>query len=369
MRLLLAAALLAGGLRAAAQPPASFDRIAAAARQAREANRAADAIRLYRQGVALKPAWADGGWALGTLYYQQDRYPECREALDRLTGLDAKSGPAWTMLGLCDFEVKRYDNALVHLDRGRQLGFGNPRMTAVAEYHLGVLLARSQQFEQSMDVLLSLVRHGARDPDTLQALGIAALRKPLLPGEVPPQERELVYLAGKAVRVAATGTQADARPEFAALERQYGTSPGVHYLYGVFLQMVDDADGALREFRQELEVSPAHVPARVQIALEYLKRGDAATALPFARDAAHLMPDSFAARLVLGRALLEGGRPRDSLVELAAAARLAPESPQPHFALASAYAKLGRKEDAAREQRLFQDLKTPAVSGPTSIRP
>ncbi len=46
------------------KPPSnrSFDRIAALAKEASEANDLAKAIPLYRQALGLRPQWAEGWW-------------------------------------------------------------------------------------------------------------------------------------------------------------------------------------------------------------------------------------------------------------------------------------------------------------------
>ncbi len=106
-----------------------------------------------------------------------------------------------------------------------------------------------------------------------------------------------------------------------------------------------------------MEISPNHVPARLQLAYEYLKRGDAASALPFAEKALALEPESFVTHNALGRVLVEMGKLKEGIAEIETACKLAPESPENHVALASAYAKADRKDDAARERAEFLRLK------------
>jgi Tfp pilus assembly protein PilF len=122
--------------------------------------------------------------------------------------------------------------------------------------------------------------------------------------------------------------------------------------------MFADSNNALVEMKKELEVSPAHVPAMVTIASEYLQRKDFESALSYAKKATELEPQSFPAHVVLGRIFAEGGLdlPR-GVQELETARKLAPSSPQVRIALATAYAKAGRKEDAAHERQEFLKLR------------
>jgi predicted Zn-dependent protease len=345
------------GNRAAPASGATFTRLAQQAEQARQANQAKDAIALYRRALGLKPAWKEGWWYLGSLYYQQNQYPECRDAFSRLTPLEQNGGPAWSMLGLCEFETKEYDSALAHLRHGVELGLAAaPQMDEVAKYHLAVLLTRYEFYEKSLDVFFELARRGSNDQSMIEAAGIAALRKPMLPAELPQQDREITYLAGKAIWEAGARRSAEAHKDFEALLAKYPDAPGVHFLYGSFL-LQEEPDKGVPELRREIEISPNHVPARAQLALEYLRRGEAAKGLAFASEAARMAPDSVVAHSALGRILIETGELQPGIAELELAEKLSPDSPQPRIALASAYARAGRKEDAARERREFLRLK------------
>src|SRR5207247_4273916 len=85
----LALALVLDGQAAAPKPPATaapaipFDEIARRAAEAREKDQIDVAIRWYRQGARLRPRWDEGLWYLATLLYDQDHYPEARDAFRR----------------------------------------------------------------------------------------------------------------------------------------------------------------------------------------------------------------------------------------------------------------------------------------------
>ena len=64
------------------------------------------------------------------------------------------NGTGWAVMGLSEFEVHDYGNAIVHLQRGRELGFGgSPQSVQLANYRLGLLLIHSGQFETATEVL------------------------------------------------------------------------------------------------------------------------------------------------------------------------------------------------------------------------
>ena len=109
-------------------------------------------------------------------------------------------------------------------------------------------------------------------------MGIATLRMAMLPVEIPPDRRERVLMAGRASYMMATRNTAAAEKAFDALVARYSEAPNVHYADGVFLLM-EKPDKAIEEFQRELEVQPGHAWSLMQIAFEYLKRGDGTAAL------------------------------------------------------------------------------------------
>jgi len=337
--------------------PRSFAQISKQADQAREQEHLEDAIRLYRAGVRLRPDWAEGWWYLGTIFYDEDRYAEGQTALRRFTALDSKVAQAWALLGLCEFETKAYDEALAHLKRARTMGLGGrAQLDTVTQYHAALLLTRSEQYEEALQILLGFAVRGEETAAVVEAAGIAALRRPLLPNDVPGSDRELVLQVGHAVMDTGARRPRDAAEKFESLLAVYPKTPNLHYLYGSFL-LLSDPDAGLRELNKELEISPRSAPALLQIALEYLKRGDAAAAIPYAQRGADVEPRSFVAHNALGRALVDSGDLENGIRELERSKELAPGSPQTRVALASAYAKAGRHGDAARERAEFLKLK------------
>ncbi len=317
-----------------------------------------DAIRLYKQALRLKPSWEEGWFSLGMLNYQLDQYAEGREAFRHLTVTNPNVAVAWAMLGLCEFETKNYPEALLHLERANTLGLGqSEQISDVATYHLALLLTRYERYEEAMKLLTQFSQHGKDMPDYVQAMGIAALRKPLLPPEVPPAEHELVMDVGRAMFDATALRMSEAAAEFKRLIEKYPKESNIHYLFGTFL-LYSDANQALEQFKQELEITPNHVPALVTMAGEYAQREDYKTGLVYAERAVAASRDSFAAHAVLGRILMASDiNLQKGIQELETAKRLEPGSPQVRLFLATAYGKAGRKEDAARERAEFMKLR------------
>jgi len=338
---------------------AGFSSLVAKAKAAREKDQVEEAIRLYRRAVQIKPDFVEGWWYLGTLLYESDQYTDGAIAFRHVTGLKPKMALGWAMLGLCQFETKDYESALVHLERSDQLGI--PRAESfydVSKYHLALLLTRSGQFDRALRIAADFAVRDKDGPDLTEAMGLAALRKPLLPSELPPLEREMVMDVGHAMCDAAARRAAVLNSDIAMLLSKYPKTPEIHFLAGT-MELGSDSDRALANWKAELEISPAHARALSSIVGEYLRRREYPTALPYAERAVAASPNDFVTHAVLGQALTEGNidLPR-GIHELEAAIHYAPAQPQVHFVLAAAYAKAGRKQDAAKERAEFLRLRS-----------
>lgn len=333
-----------------------FNRLIAAATTARQEQRWEEAVQLYGKALKLRPTYVEGYWYRGTAYYSLEKFIECRDSFRQLVRLAPKNGAGYAFLGLCEFGLKDYDRALQHLLQSRILGVGDvPELATTARYHAAILMSRIEQFEQALETLGEFASEGEDNPRVIEAMGLATLRMPLLPVEAPAERREMILMAGRASYLMATRNTAAAEKAFAALALRYPEVQNVHYAYGVFL-LQEKPDDALNQFKQELELQPGHAPALMQIAYEYLKRGDAQAALPWARQAVQAAPKAFPAHKALGQALLETGDIDGAIDELQQGIKLAPESPSLHFQLARAYQRAGRSEDATRERDEFTRL-------------
>jgi len=337
-----------------AQKPAPATDILSQAAQAEAAGKVAEAIRLYTNATREQPLNASNWCRLGSLYYHQKRFNESRETLRRCVSLDPNSSNNWAMLGLSEFESNDLDIALPHLQRA----LGSKEDTALlrkARLRAAMLLTRADSYDAALKLLMYVALKSESTPEILDAMGLAVLRQAKLPREVLEKDREMIRRSGQAVYHTASGHATEAQRQFEELAATYPAVPNIHYAFGTFL-IESDPENAIVQWKREIEISPAHVPARLQIALAYLKRKDPESGLPYAEEAVRIAPKFFAGHNVLGRLLLEGGRPEKSIPELEIAIALEPRSPQAHFALASAYARIGRKEDAARERALFEKL-------------
>ena len=357
---------------------AEFNKVAKAAAAARDAGRIDESISLYQKAVRLRPSWVEGYWSLGTAFYELDHYTEAKGAFAHVVRLQPKHAAAFGFKGLCEVQLKNYDAAVDDLMRAADLGIAEPQdlVDAVA-YNTAIALTRLEKYEFALATLQKFAADGNDSPRVIEAFGMALLRVPMIPSELPPDRRELVMLAGRGAYYRAARKPAAAKPAFELLVQRYPDAPNVHYAYGVFL-LDEDPDRGIEEFKQELKISGDHLPSILQIAFDYLRRSDWDSARSWAQKAVDLAPRDFAARRALGQVLLETGNAPEAIAQLETGVRLAPDSPSMRFMLARAYQKVGRQADAERERAEFLRLDrlvrgrkqgTQAIGGISDRRP
>ena len=350
MKQLCALALLSlSVLQAQQNGSPGFQDLSSRAAAARDANDSSHAIDLYKQALASNAKWAEGWWFLGTLLYDSDRYLEGQDALGHLLALQPNAAPALQMLGLCEFETGDYTPALAHIQQGLASSTPSPQMEAVVRFHEAMLLTRTGQFDKALTAYLWFVRKGVQNAELITALGLASLRTPLLPKEVPSDQHNFFDEGGKAAYLSIAGDLSGARLALTDLLNQYPQAHYVHYLYGCFLLASEPAT-AIQELHRELELNPGAGAANAMLAWTLLQRGDTSEALPYAKAAAQNEAQASLAQYVFGRALLEQGEVQDAIPHLQSAEHIDPSNLDTHVLLATAYARVGNPADARRER-------------------
>lgn len=339
---------------AAAQP--GFEKVAAEADKQRETGNLDEAIKLYQKGVALKANWDEGWWYLATLLYERDRYEEAAQAFKRVAMLRPQVGAPVAMLGLCEYRLGRYDDALLHMQQGHLRGIGeNQELSNVLRFHEATLFLLRGDFETAQRIFNSLSREGSNSQDLIIGTGLAVLRISALPKQIgmDHRERELIRRAGLAQHYYAQLNSADARTEYERLVADFPKTPNVQYAYGRFLVNIGDDEGGLAAFQREIENSPTSVLARLQSSYVKIRNKEPEAAAQLAQEAVRLNSRLPLAHYIYGRALFESGENAKAVEELEIAQKMAPAEPRIYYTLARAYAKANRREDAERAREAF----------------
>lgn len=336
---------------------ASFDEAARMAETERRAGHLEQAASAYRNALRLRETWQEGWRQLGTIAYMRGQYPEAVAALQQAVALDTKQPDTWTLLGLSEFETKDYKNSLIHLERGRGLGFsGNAAAVRISRYHLALLLNQNGDFDRAIDLLIPESAPGALAEEIQFALGIAVLRIPLLPEQVPADQISLVRKAGEAAGFLSESRYDKAFPILDKLLAEYPNTRFLHYAYGDALAATSMYDEAQVQLREETRLNPESPLPYMRLASIALQQHHSARALEDAKKAVAIAPESSEARYLLGRSYLEEGDIPAAIRELETARRYTPNSPKVHFNLARAYSKADRAAEAQQERTEFERL-------------
>lgn len=296
-------------------------------------------------------------WNRAMQEYAEQRFSTAAADLKAYLRQNPDNGTGWAVLGLNEFALDDFDNALIHLDRGAKLGLsGSPESVQSARYTFGILLIRAGEFDQASDVLASALSTGPLDKKVEYALGLALLRRPELAGQRKQQDPALITAAGTLASLLRSSQYDAAFPQFQRLLKQYPSAPFLHYAYGTALLAVSEFDEAAAQMQAERAISPTSELPCIRLASIALRQHNFADAIIWSRRAALLAPNSAEAHYLLGRAALESGDDAAALRELETAGKLSPASPEIHFNLAKAYARAKMPEKAERERATFSQL-------------
>jgi len=354
----------------AANDAAPFQKLAQQATEARRADRLSEAIGFYRKAVERRPNWSDGWWWLGSIYYDQDLYAEAREAFAKSVAGGEKPMPAYAFLGLCEYEMRDYAEAREHLSKWLAAGTpGDVQLVTVARFRWEQLLIQDGRFFEALQMLNQDVQAHGPNPSSIETMGLAWMQIKNVAEDYPPEQREMVWLAGSAAASMSVGKMDRCREFLDRLTSQYGDRANVHFLRGFVDESVKDADRAISEYKKELTITPQATAPMIQLALLFADNGEQEEALTFGRQAVSLEPSNARSHYALGRALLASDKWADSTAEFEKAKALAPNASKIRFQLARTYRKLGRPDDAKREDAAFETLSKKEQSGSTSSDP
>jgi len=340
-----------------AKSPSTFDQLSIRADAARDSNQLDKAVLLYRKALALRPAWKEGWWSLGTILYDQNSYAPAARAFGKLVALDPKNGTAHLMLGLCQYQLNLDHPAMANIQAAKELGIRKEeQLERVLLFHEGMLLLRKCDYERSLEALKVLVTQGVNSEDLDAALGMAVLlMQPRVAPSEQPADRQVVLRAGRAEHLSLLKKTEEAKNQYAELVQAFPDFPNVHYAFGRFFLTVQDPESAVPQFQEEIKRDPKHIRARMQIAATHY-RVDSAAGIPFAGEVVKLEPSYPFGHYLLGLLYLDTGDVQHAVPALETAVRMAPREAQFQFALGNAYAKAGRREDAARARAAFRNL-------------
>lgn len=320
------------------------------------------AATLFQQAVGRDPRWKEGWWRLGILLYEGHQFPAARVAFTHLTRLNRRLGTPWVMRGLCDFELRDFGLSLAHLQEGLALGLPqDANLRQVAFYHEAQDMLMLRNYDQALLVLRYFPMQQHRTAGVLYALGLAALRIPLLsetlPRTISAARLNLIRQVGLAEYLAGRRKFPAARQVIAAAIREHPRLPYLHYIEAELWSLMGHSRLSEQDFLAELKLNPASVPARLQLAADDLDANRLARAARLLQAALRLQPQNYAAHYLQGMLLMQQRHYHAAWRALRASKLIAPNDSQIRYALSQVDLRLHRMAAARREQRAFQRLR------------
>jgi len=303
---------------------AAVAQLRAQARQEAAAGKTADAVRDYRQLLALQPASIEDWWNLGMLQYEGNDFTAAQSSFAKVAALAPNFGNGWALLGLSEFEIKNYDDALAHLERAQTLGIrDDDEIARVSAWHLALLRIRAGAFDRAASLLKSTFGTGETPQQARIALGLAVLRVPLLPDQIDPSREGLLADAGTAAF----------SPDPAAFVTLARNHPGIPYLHFAWCQALAQSGktrDAIPQCLAETTISPQSPLPWIEASRLQLLDGSKAAALRSARTALHIAPHNDEAQQALAAAQ---GLPLKDAAEKSSPSLAIPSPPEQRIVL------------------------------------
>ena len=136
-------------------------------------------------------------------------------------------------------------------------------------------------------------------------------------------------------------------------------TPRINYFIGQCLIRLNQYSEAEKAFAQELEITPTDASSKYHLALTLIERKiETEKTIALLEDAIGLQSDYADAHYQLGKIYLEKGETQRAVEQLEAAVSAGTNKDYIHYQLSIAYRKASRKEEADRELKRYQELKT-----------
>jgi tetratricopeptide (TPR) repeat protein len=276
-----------------------------------------DAIHEYQAALQIDPSLVGVYLNLGILYYHQGDFTSAVPVLDRFLAADPQNRQAQELLGLCDLELDRYQDALKMLEPLRA--------------------------GASADVLIALSACYVRLRRMSEAEGI--LRELL--ESSPSNSAQVHFLMGQTY--AGLDNFPQALKEFKSVAALDAAWPEIHLLIGATEARVGRRAEAEADLRAELQTAPQSFEALFTLGALLNKESRFGEAKPILLKAEEVDSRSGAAAFQLADAYWKTGSPDNAWQTIQRAVGLDPGNGQAHYLYAQ-IARQRRDETTARRE-------------------
>jgi tetratricopeptide (TPR) repeat protein len=363
---------------------AEIDRIARDAQDAFGKGDWANAIRGYEGLLKLAPAVADHYLNLGIAYHSAGRPLDAVRPLRQALKLNPGLTQARVHLDISLGETGQCVEALPYLKKDLPR-VGDRELRRIVGLTGLKCAAALMRLDEAVDFVRVLNRDFPDDPEvlyrTVHVYSDLSTKASLDLIDKNPSSYQVRLLSAEALE--AQGNTEGAVKEYRQVLEMNPHLPGIHYRLGRLILSAPKTDttmqDAQKEFEAELKIDPANAGAEFVLGKLALDPTTLSEAIAHFSRTVQLDASFAEAYIELGNALILADRAGEAVKPLETAVKLQPGNPMPHFRLSNAYNRLGRKEDAQRELALYKELSErirqntervqKAVSGVTDEKP
>jgi tetratricopeptide (TPR) repeat protein len=309
----------------------------------------------------LKPAIADSYNNLGVIAASGKDFVGALEFFHNAAEWQPSLATLDRNLGMAAFYANQFDQAIPPLNRHLQAHADDTRARAA----LGLSLFALQKYEAVRSTLRPIEVEVDADPGLKYAYAVSQLKS----GDynqgfsrlralesANSNSADLHVLLGEAL-----AEQADWAAALQEYRKALAIDPKqarIHFLTGLaFIRQGSPADGA-QEMRAALQINPSDVSSKYHLAFALLEIDKKDEAMGLLREVLQQDPKHADAYYQLGKLQLERGDTKSAISNLEAGTKFKPDSDYIHYQLAMAYRRDSRTEDARRELKLYQALKS-----------
>lgn len=217
------------------------------------------AQKSYQQAIALNPQFGDAYYNQGVLLAKLGELDQAQAHLEKALALNPRHAAIYGQMAQIDLQKGQYVQAIEHL----QKRLGSQPEHIDSWHYLGMAHFSLNQFEEAAHCFEQLLQLTDQHPECNEHLAIAYLK-------LNDKEKALSYFL-----------------------RQLEVLPTANAYYNIGVLLIDKGRHreAINYLQRAVELEPLHLPAHVNLGVEFLKLDQRQAALEHYRRAAAIKPD------------------------------------------------------------------------------
>jgi tetratricopeptide (TPR) repeat protein len=312
----------------------------------------------FKRATDINPQSIPAHLNLGNFYWASRRPVEAEREMKIALDLDAKSFDVNRTLAAFYLTSGRRVEAETYLKALTSISSDPVWKIALADFFL-----ENRRPKEAADVLQPLTnnKNSAGTSDVSPAAKVRLAMIDFQAGQRPKAYQSLEEvlkappLSSEALILKTRFLLADRKYDDAVksadvLIKASSTDPSGPFLKGLALSAKGSTDEAVTAFRKVLEIAPASLPARMQLANLYVTRGENAAAIELLNPIIKAQPTAGPPRLLLGEALVQSGNLAAAEAQLVPLAKINPSSAEVQMWLGRLY---GAKNAVAPARQAF----------------